>query len=146
MALKSSVARVLPLWAVNAIRRLRSQRKRELERAHFRAVEELETVLCGTLFRSLPPRAGRTELLARLIGTTPTQAMYLLAALHDSLAVPGDVCELGVAQGATSALLANELLDSDRALWLYDSFRGLPAPTAQDVLIDDIFSLGDIKR
>ena len=56
--------------------------------------------------------------------------------------LPGGVCECGVGSGATSALLANELRDTSKRLWLYDTFAGLPAPTAEDELIDDIDGLG----
>jgi predicted O-methyltransferase YrrM len=45
-----------------------------------------------------------------LLGTSPVSGMFLLGALHKSLRLPGAVCEFGVAQGATSALMANELL------------------------------------
>jgi len=56
------------------------------------------------------------------------------------------VCEFGVAQGATSALIANEIRNSGKSLWLFDSFKGLPRPGAKDVLIDDIFGLGSIEK
>jgi O-methyltransferase len=56
------------------------------------------------------------------------------------------VCEFGVAQGATSALLANEIRDTAKTLWLFDSFAGLPRPGPQDVLIDDIYKLGAMHR
>jgi O-methyltransferase len=58
---------------------------------------------------------------------------------------PGDICEFGVAQGATSALMAERLRDEPgRTLWLYDTFAGLPAPSARDRLIDDPLRLGRI--
>ncbi len=98
------------------------------------------------VFSDLPETAGRPELLGRLVGTGPAEAMYILGFLHRSLICPGDVCEFGVAQGATSALLANEIVFSDKALWLYDSFEGLPAPSEHDDLIDDIFDLGHMAR
>ena len=93
------------------------------------------------VFPDLPPCAGRLDLLSRLIGTQFTQAIYLLHYLHKSLPAVGDVCEFGVAQGATSALLANEIRDTRKTLWLFDSFQGLPKPDKNDVLIDDIFNL-----
>jgi O-methyltransferase len=58
--------------------------------------------------------------------------------------LPGDVCECGVGSGATSALLANELRSSGKKLWLYDTFAGLPAPTTEDTLINDIDGLGSM--
>ncbi len=92
----------------------------------------------------LPADAERAALIARLDGTQIPEAFYLVHALHRSLAVPGDVCELGVAGGATSALIAHELLTTDRQLWLFDSFEGLSAPTAEDELIDDVNDLGSM--
>jgi hypothetical protein len=56
----------------------------------------------------------------------------------------GDVCEFGVAQGETSALIANELLSQPGQLHLFDSFAGLSAPTEKDVLINDLYNLGSM--
>lgn len=85
-------------------------------------------------------------MLAKLIGTSIGEGLIICDCLASTAAVPGDVCEFGVAQGATSALIANEIGGQSRLLWLYDSFEGLPAPTAEDVLIDDIFGLGSIEK
>lgn len=109
-------------------------------------VAETHAALREWLFPSLPERTGRLELMARLLGTGIGEAMYVLNSLHSSLRIPGDIVEFGVAQGATSALLANEIRDTNRILWLYDSFQGLPKPSTQDVLKDDIFRLGSIER
>jgi O-methyltransferase len=97
------------------------------------------------LFPSPAPE-GRSELLAQLLGTQLSEAVYVINYLHQSLRLPGDVCEFGVAQGATSALLANEIRHTDKLLWLFDSFEGLPKPTKKDKLIHDIFSLGAIEK
>lgn len=109
-------------------------------------VREFHDALRALLFPRLPETPGRTELMARLLGTGISQAMYLLGELHAALGQPGDVCEFGVAQGATSALLANEIRGTGKTLWLYDSFTGLPRPSPQDQLKDDIFHLGQIER
>lgn len=109
-------------------------------------VREMHDALRTLHFPQLPEQSGRTDLLARLLGTGISEAMYVLAELHAALADPGDVCEFGVAQGATSALLANEIRGTAKALWLYDSFAGLPKPSPQDQLKDDIFNLGSIER
>jgi hypothetical protein len=82
--------------------------------------------------------------LAQLVGTNISEAMWLLRHLHRSLSLPGDVCEFGIAEGATSALLANEIRPTTKRLWLFDSFQGLSQPVAQDELIDDIFNLGSM--
>jgi O-methyltransferase len=99
------------------------------------------------VFPDLRERPGRRASLTKLIGTEIPEAIFLLKYLQDSLdGGNGDVVEMGVAQGATSALLANEIInDPARRLWLYDSFRGLSAPTSEDALIDDINDLGSME-
>jgi hypothetical protein len=84
-------------------------------------------------------------LLKNLIGTGFGEGLYLLDSLQKSLLIEGDICEFGVAQGATSALIANELKNTDKNFWLFDSFEGLPKPTDKDSLINDIFELGSIE-
>ena len=108
-------------------------------------VRELHDALRTLKFPHLPEKPGRPELLARLLGTGISEATYLLAELHAALSDSGDLCEFGVAQGATSALLANEIRATGKHLWLYDSFAGLPKPSAKDQLKDDIFGLGSIE-
>jgi O-methyltransferase len=105
---------------------------------------EIESVSRQFVFQDLPDRKRRVPLMVGLQGTGLSEAMWLLGHLHRSLLLAGDVCEFGVAQGATSALLANEIRDTSKLLWLFDSFKGLPKPTQQDVLLDDIYSLGSI--
>jgi len=109
-------------------------------------VHEMHDALRALQFPTLPHCEGRKELMTGLLGTGIGQAMYLLNELHTALGEPGDICEFGVAQGATSALLANEIRGTTKILWLYDSFTGLPKPAAQDKLKDDIFRLGSIER
>lgn len=48
--------------------------------------------------------------------------------------IPGDIVELGSLTGMTAAVLQRTLEDfgSDKRLWLFDSFEGLPAITAED--------------
>lgn len=109
-------------------------------------LNELYGCLGELLFPDMPPCQGRQELLAKLIGTPVSEAMYIIAYLCQSMGTEGDVCEFGVAQGATSALLANEIRLSKKRLWLFDSFQGLPRPTEKDILINDIFGLGSIEK
>lgn len=44
--------------------------------------------------------------------------------------VPGDVVECGV--GGSALVLAKEILETNRHLWLYDTFVGLPEPRRED--------------
>jgi hypothetical protein len=48
--------------------------------------------------------------------------------------VPGDVVECGTARGGSAALLALALRDLQdaRRVWAFDTFEGLPPPTAND--------------
>jgi O-methyltransferase len=100
------------------------------------AAEEMEKLARATVFPDLSKREGRTELMIQLLGTQLSEALQL----------EGDICEFGIAQGATSALMANEIRDTGKNLWLFDSFEGLPMPTDRDVLIDDIFHLGSMEK
>lgn len=87
----------------------------------------------------------RSKLLARLLGTPPSEAYFIVHALAKCKDIVGDVCEFGVAQGETSALIANEIQSNNKILHLFDSFEGLPKPTEEDQLKDDIFSLGSME-
>jgi O-methyltransferase len=89
--------------------------------------------------------ALRTSLLSRLLGTPPAKAYFVIEALTKTKNVNGDVCEFGVAQGETSALIANEIKGGRKTFHLFDSFMGLSSPTVEDTLKDDIFSLGKMK-
>jgi O-methyltransferase len=108
-------------------------------------IRELDGCFRAVIFPGLPPCPGRDRLIAGLVGTYPSEAMYVVNFLHRSLPLEGDVCEFGIAQGATSALLANEIRGTQKTLWLFDSFQGLPRPTEKDVLVDDIYNLGSIE-
>ena len=46
--------------------------------------------------------------------------------------VPGDLVECGVWNGGSAAALASGLGGSERRVWLYDSFKGLPPTTGVD--------------
>jgi len=107
---------------------------------------------CSRLRRT-PKRGGghveandaRPKLLARLVGTPPSEAYFIVGGLAKSRNIAGDICEFGVAQGETSALIGNEIRSGPKNLHLFDSFEGLPEPTEQDQLKDDIFSLGSME-
>ena len=108
---------------------------------------EIEELYRRFVFPDLPTNERRASFMYELIGTSAGEGIYIVANLHKAMQkVPGDICEFGVAQGATSCLLANEIMSIDRKLWLFDSFEGLPEPTVEDRLIDDIFNLGSMSR
>ena len=56
----------------------------------------------------------------------------ILKIAHECLNIPGDFVELGCYEGDTSILLAEILQKTDKRLWIYDSFEGLPEKTDED--------------
>ena len=69
----------------------------------------------------------------------------ILALAKECLAVAGDYVELGCYRGETSLKLAEILKNSDKKLWLYDSFEGLPEKTAADKsAVGDNFQAGKL--
>lgn len=141
--IRRSANKILGPMGVRIITR---KEEEALAKRYDRVVSQLVSVHEESIFPELSPRRDRLELIGQLLGTEIPEAMHLLHYLQDALHRPGDVCEMGVAQGATSALIANEIRDTDRRLWLYDSFEGLSVPTTEDALIDDIFQLGSMDR
>jgi len=111
-----------------------------------REIVALERMSSELLFPDYPPHNDRRiELLANLTGTSVLEGIYVVAHLARCREVDGDVCEFGVAQGCTSALMGHVIRDTAKRLWLFDSFDGLPRPTPEDELKDDIFQLGSIE-
>lgn len=69
-----------------------------------------------------------------LVGSSGLEATYDAATAVITGNVPGDFVECGVAQGGCSALMAMvaKADPSGRRMWLFDSFQGIPDPTAED--------------
>lgn len=66
-------------------------------------------------------------------------ATYDVAVEAENKKIPGAFVECGVAQGGTSALLGLviEQFQSERNLWMFDSYEGLPEPTEEDIHLGD---------
>ncbi|HAJ58571.1 MAG TPA: hypothetical protein DCP31_04315, partial [Cyanobacteria bacterium UBA8543] len=90
---------------------------------HIMLIEEVQNLFSELIFPDLPHCEHRVQLMAELLGTGISEAMYILEFLNKSLKLEGDVCEFGVAQGTTSALMANEIRGTEKNLWLFDSFK-----------------------
>lgn len=59
--------------------------------------------------------------------------------------IRGDVVEFGCYVGTTSVYLAKTILDTDKKLFVYDSFEGLPEKTKEDVSsLGEPFKAGEL--
>ncbi|WP_346862593.1 TylF/MycF/NovP-related O-methyltransferase [uncultured Draconibacterium sp.] len=126
--------------------------EKELQNRNYGILSENFKNLCknyefffGREYGTITENSDRVELLTYQRGTPPSEAYFIISAIQKTQEVKGDICEFGVAQGATSALIANEIAGNDKILHLFDSFEGLPAPTEKDTLKDDIFNLGSME-
>ena len=94
------------------------------------AVSSLYALMGDSVLPSLPALTERrTKDLTSLDGVPVPHAVYIIDLLMKTAMLEGEVCEMGVAGGCTSRLLADEIIESNRELWLFDSFAGLPKPT-----------------
>jgi len=78
-----------------------------------------------------PPELAQLDSYS-MSGIRVLQKLYKISEDVVNRQIPGDVVECGVCNGGSAAALACALHDGKRALWLYDSFEGLPAPAVVD--------------
>lgn len=116
-----------------------------LKQKYLELIDEMERNF-SEILNDFPQNHKRRDLIAGLYGTGVSEAMYLVYYLNKALILNGDVCEFGIANGATSSLIANEIKKTKKNLWLFDSFKGLSKPTKKDRLINDIFGLGSMDK
>lgn len=117
-----------------------------LEIKYKELISETQDFFKEFIFQDLKYIDSRLNFLSKLYGTEVPEAFYIIYFLQKTAMISGDVCEFGIANGATSALIANEILKSKKDLWLFDSFQGLSKPGKKDILLDDIFKLGFMER
>lgn len=101
----------------------------------------LLTAILGGPAEATPPwRLGRRlQRLLRLVRPYTLSDRLRLATLYglarevEADGVPGDIVECGVYRGGSAAVLAAALGQmTERRLWLFDTFEGLPAPSEED--------------
>ena len=63
---------------------------------------------------------------------TEKETERILELAREALFVPGDFVEMGCYKGDTSLMLAEVLKKSEKKLWIYDSFEGLPEKSVED--------------
>lgn len=69
----------------------------------------------------------------------------ILSIAKDCLAIEGDFVELGCYKGDTSLMLADILRFSEKKLWIYDSFEGLPKKSSEDYsIVGENFKEGEL--
>jgi O-methyltransferase len=91
-----------------------------------------------TTLPDMDPVFVATYAIALNATMTSTERMYALwqATRHViATGVPGDFVECGVWRGGSSMVMAHTLLTAgvtDRDLWLYDTFEGMPPPDEAD--------------
>ena len=84
-------------------------------------------------------------MLEDLKGTSHVESLKIIEGVVETIHLSGDVCEFGVAQGKTSKLISYLIMNTQKNIYLYDSFEGLPKPGVKDKLKDDIFNLGKME-
>lgn len=143
---KRTVNRLLAILGYRLVK-LDNEKNKPIFQNFFKIIDAYEYIF--TKYRKnniIPMNSMRSELTTRLLGTPPSEAYFIIEAISKTNMIQGDICEFGVAQGETSALMANEIRETNKKLHLFDSFQGLPKPSANDNLKDDIFRLGSIKK
>ncbi len=87
--------------------------------------------------------------------TSPQRVVSLIRAVEHVVKwrLPGDIVECGVWRGGsmlTTALTLRRLGETDRALWLFDTFSGMTEPTSEDIehsgaTAKDIMAVSDVE-
>jgi O-methyltransferase len=113
------------------VRRVRVSREPLAERAREDAVYYTEY---STPWPVFAPWTGHPDFrtlyggVAQLTLGSPERAYMLISLARYAKHLPGDFGECGVYQGGSALLLCQLLQDTDRKLYLFDSFQGLSKP------------------
>lgn len=76
---------------------------------------------------------------------TENEIKIILRELNKAHAILGDVVEFGCYVGTTSVFIAKEIEKTEKTLWLYDSFEGLPEKSKQDEnSLGEVFKKGEL--
>jgi O-methyltransferase len=94
----------------------------------------LRAVLSGNLAERRRTEAVLRVMPYSLVGWRGLQVTYDVVRATQTSALAGSLVECGVAQGGSAALmgLVEHTSGRPRLLWLFDSYEGLPEPTADD--------------
>lgn len=102
-----------------------------------RVASEVRDVLAGIRNRFVADSYAKAYLAVRpytMSGNARLKALYDSVERVAAGGIPGDVVECGAARGGSAALLGLAIRDFGfpRRLWVFDTFEGIPAPTAAD--------------
>lgn len=144
---KVFILRKIKRMASSVIHRIHPDAFTDIDISQYKSlIKEAEGLYKEYLFHDLALcDKNELNLLANLIGTQISEAIYIKYYLVRSLDLQGDICEFGVAQGSTSAFMAYLIRNTSKNIWLFDSFEGLPKPSDKDLLKNDIFKLGSME-
>jgi O-methyltransferase len=116
------------------------ERKSVMAVSDWRVLREVPVVFARmgmmlSKYRVSEKRRGRIDLLLKIRSERdmlllPCEACQVMSLVDAVKNVPGDMAELGVARGASAKMIAARA--PDRVLHLFDTFEGLPDPSAQD--------------
>jgi len=86
----------------------------------------------SSLNGTLPPPILEQLNNYSMCGTESLQRLCLLAEDIIKRDIPGDFVECGVCNGGSAAALAYTLRKTEKKMWLYDSFQGMPEVSEVD--------------
>lgn len=100
-------------------------------------VSVVHNAVIGLRDRISPSAYGRMYRAVRpytMLGNARLRALHGAVEQVMRQGVPGDIVECGTARGGSAALMGLTLQRQrgDRKLWVFDTFEGLPSPTAND--------------
>lgn len=144
--MKRYIKKALNYMGLDIVRFSKSPQNHTVLESNFMNLAKSYEKLFGELYGKISANTKRIEIMIELLGTPPSEAFFIVDSIEKTRRLAGDVCEFGVAQGITSKLIANEIVNvANKKMHLFDSFEGLPSPTEKDELKDDIFQLGSIS-
>lgn len=98
---------------------------------------------CSVIILRKPYTMERMKLLSDQVSEREVE--IVLRELSRTRDTPGDVVEFGCYVGTTSVYLAQALQGSDKQLYLYDSFEGLPEKRTEDISpVGEQFQAGEL--
>tara|TARA_Y100000588_G_C14270734_1_gene932181 strand:+ start:1251 stop:2081 length:831 start_codon:yes stop_codon:yes gene_type:complete len=105
----------------------------------------LTALLTGNKDKAAQMKIMKTVKPYTMVGRSGMYVTYDSVVKAERENLEGAIVECGVAQGGSSAMMAliSQLYNSNRHYWLFDTFKGLPAPSERDNHADGIYTSSD---